>query len=81
MAAPVPVDAPPSHARLSDRRYVVLVLRLLVDHQDHLIYGEVGGIYEGEAEEHWVSFQGPDGLLDAVQTWLERGPQPPPGPP
>jgi hypothetical protein len=73
VAAPLPVDAPRSPARLSDRCYVVLVLRLLVDRQDHLIYGEVGGIDEGEAEERWVHFRGPDGLPGAVQTWLEHG--------
>jgi hypothetical protein len=74
------VDAPRSSARLSDHRYVVLVLWLVVDRQDQLVYGQVGGVDEGETER-WVRFRGPDGLLGAVQTWLERGPHRPSRPP
>ena len=73
MAVPRAVDAPTSPARLSDRRYVVLVLRVLVEGQDKVLYGEVGGVDEGEAQERWVQFRNPAGIPGAVQAWLERG--------
>jgi hypothetical protein len=34
-------DAGPE--RLSDRQYVVLLLRLLVDAEGHIVYGDAGG--------------------------------------
>jgi hypothetical protein len=61
----------PGSERLSDRQYVVLLLRLLVDADGHIVYGDAGGPEEHDPEvERWVHFRGPDGLLDAVQTWL-----------
>jgi hypothetical protein len=55
--------------QLSDSRYVVLILRLLVDKRGRVVHGEVGGADGGE-EEHWVRFRGADGLVGAVQAWL-----------
>jgi hypothetical protein len=56
--------------RLSDRQYVVLIVRALVDCQNHLLSGEVGGPEEFEGVERWVRFHEPGGLADAVQSWL-----------
>ncbi len=61
---------PPSLERLSDRQYVVLLIRALVDRQDQLVSGAVGGPYEDVGEERWVRFREPGALTVAVQTWL-----------
>ena len=66
------MSAPPGVEQLSDSRYVVLILRLLVDKQGRVVHGEVGGA-EREEEERWVRFRGADGLLGAVQAWLSSG--------
>jgi len=56
---------------LSDRQYVVVLLRLLVDAEGHIVYGDAGGPEEHDSTvERWVHFRGPDGLLEAVRTWL-----------
>ena len=60
--------------RLSDRRDVILLLRLLVDRRGQVVQGEVGGIEDDQDGEHWVSFRGADGLLGAVQAWLAGEP-------
>ena len=65
------VTSPPLVERLSDRQYVVLLLRLLVDREGQIVYGDAGGPTEGEpSREEWVHFRGPEGLLDAVRQWL-----------
>jgi len=56
--------------QLNDRHYVVLLIRALVDSQDHLLGGEVGGPEEYGGPERWVRFQEPSGLAEAVQAWL-----------
>jgi hypothetical protein len=56
--------------RLSDRQYVVLMIRALVDCHDRLLSGEVGGPDECGGPERWVRFRQPSGLADAVQSWL-----------
>jgi hypothetical protein len=57
--------------RLSDRQYVVLLLRLLVDVEGHIVHGDAGVPEEhGTNVEWWVHFHGPDNLLGAVQAWL-----------
>jgi hypothetical protein len=56
--------------RLGDRHYVVLLIRALVDRQDQLVSGVVGGPYEDAGEERWVRFREPGALAVAVQTWL-----------
>jgi hypothetical protein len=52
--------------RLTEFRYVTLILRLLVDRDDELVRGEVGQV----SDEHWVRFQGPGGLPSAVRACL-----------
>ena len=69
------MSTPPGVERLSDSRYVVLILRLLVDKDGRLVHGEVGGP-NGEEEaqtERWVRFRGAEGLLGAVQAYLSHG--------
>jgi hypothetical protein len=56
--------------RLSDNQYVILLLRLVVDRQDHLVQGEVGPVEDDQDVQHWVRFRGADGLLGAVQVCL-----------
>jgi hypothetical protein len=57
--------------RLSDRHYVVLLLRLLIDAEGHIVHGDAGGPEERDlTPERWVHFHGPDGLLEAVRAWL-----------
>jgi len=57
--------------RLSDRQYVVLLLRLLIDAEGNIVYGDAGGPEEHDPEvERWIHFRGPDGLLEAVRGWL-----------
>jgi len=64
------MGGPPVVERLSDNRYVVLRLRLLVDRQRRVVHGDVGGVQDEEGEERWIHFHGSDGLLEAVQAWL-----------
>ena len=68
---------PPPVERLSDRLYVVLLIRALVDRDNHLLSGEVGGPDEDEngGPERWVRFREPGGLAQAVQTWLAGRPR------
>jgi hypothetical protein len=57
--------------KLSDKQYVVLLLRLLVDADGKIVYGDAGGPEEHNPEgERWVHFHGPAGLLGAVEEWL-----------
>jgi hypothetical protein len=61
----------PPVERLSDRQYEVLLLRLLVDRDGQIVYGDAGGPEENDpTQERWVHFRGPTGLLGAVQEWL-----------
>jgi hypothetical protein len=63
----------PSHDRLADQQYVVLLLRLLVDRRRQIVHGDAGGPDELDPKiERWIHFHGPTGLLVAVQTWLAR---------
>ena len=56
--------------QLNDSHYVVLLVRALVDGQNRLLGGEVGGPEEYGGPERWVRFREPDGLVAAVQDWL-----------
>jgi hypothetical protein len=60
--------------RLSDRQYVILLVRALVDRQNQLLSGEVGGPEEDGGPERWVRFREPSGLAEAVQSWLAGRP-------
>ena len=67
--------SPPMHyssdvEQLYERQYVVLLIRALVDEQDRLLGGEVGGPVESGGPERWVRFQEPSHLPAAVQAWL-----------
>ena len=65
----------PPVERLSDRQYVVLLLRLLLDGEGRIVYGDAGRPDEdAPTQERWVHFRGPDGLLGAVQEWLAGRP-------
>jgi len=64
------MGGPPVVERLSDNRYVVLRLRLLVDRQRRVVHGDVGAFEEEEHKERWIHFHGPDGLIEAVRVWL-----------
>jgi len=66
---------PPAIERLSDRQDVVLLIRALVDREDRLLSGEVGGPDEDGGPERWVRFREPGGLAAAVQTWLAGRPK------
>jgi hypothetical protein len=67
-----PMSGPPGAERLSDSRYVVVVLRLLVDAHSDVVHGEVGGQPDEMGSEGWIHFHGSDGLLEALQAWLHR---------
>jgi hypothetical protein len=64
------MSSSPPVERLSDREYVVLLIRALVDGDNQLLSGEVGGPDEFGGRERWVRFREPSGLAAAVQTWL-----------
>jgi hypothetical protein len=67
----------PPVERLSDRQYVVLLIRALVDERhDHLLSGEVGGPDE-DGPERWVRFREPGDLPAAVDRWLAGRPRAP----
>jgi len=53
-------------SNLSDRRYVTVVLRLLLDKRGRLIHGELVDT-AGALQERFVGWRG---LLRAVKTWL-----------
>jgi hypothetical protein len=65
------MSTPPSVERLSDRQYVVLLIRALVDREDCLLSGEVGGPDEYGGPERWERFREPSALGQAVQRWLD----------
>ena len=66
----------PGPERHSDRQYVVLLLRLLIDTEGHIVYGDAGGPEEHDPRvERWVHFRGPDRLLEAVRAWLAGRPE------
>jgi hypothetical protein len=65
-----PVNQSADLEHLQDREYVVLLMRALVDRQNQLVSGEVGGPDEYGGPERWVRFRDPSGLAGAVQIWL-----------
>jgi hypothetical protein len=73
----VPVGSRPTPGEhLTDQRYVVLLLRLLVDRDGRIVHGDAGGTDKYDSGmQRWVHFHGPDGLAGAVQAWLEEGPE------
>jgi hypothetical protein len=75
--ARVTMTAPPGIERLSDRQYAVLLIRALIDRENHLLGGEVGGPDVFRGPERWVRFWEPAGLLQALEVWLRGRPRPP----
>jgi hypothetical protein len=69
-----PVDQPSDVEHPHDRYYVVLLMRVLVDSQNQLLSGEVGGPDEYGGPERWVRFSDPSGLAQAVQRWVAARP-------
>ena len=59
---------PPTENHLADRRYVSVVLRLVLDQHGQMIHGEV----IGDANTHPARFIGWRGLTRAVRVWLTR---------
>jgi hypothetical protein len=59
---------------LSNRRYAVLLIRVLVDPHNRPLSGEVGGPDEYGGPQRWIRFRGPSGLLTAVERWLAEQP-------
>jgi hypothetical protein len=58
----------PAENHLTDRRYVSVVLRLVLDHQGQLVHGEI----VGDANTRPTRFRGWRGLTGALQTWLNK---------
>jgi len=73
--ARVIMTASPGNDRLSERQYVVLLIRALVDRDDRLLSGEVGGPDELGGPERWVSFSEPGLLAHAVEMWVGHVPK------
>jgi hypothetical protein len=69
-----PVDQPSDVEYIHDRHYVVLLVRVLVDSQNQLLSGEVGGPDEYGGPERWVRFHDPGGLAPAVERWVAGRP-------
>ena len=63
---------PPAENHLADRRYVSVVLRLVLDEHGLLIHGEV----VGDATTRPARFSGWPGLTRALQAWLAGQEQP-----
>jgi len=59
---------PPAENHLADRRYVSVVLRLVLDQHGQMIHGEV----IGDATTRPARFSGWRGLPPALQAWLTR---------
>jgi hypothetical protein len=59
---------PPAENHLADRRYVSVVLRLVLDQHGQMIHGEV----VGNANTRPARFSGWRGLTSALQAWLMR---------
>lgn len=59
---------PPAENHLADRRYVSVVLRLVLDQHGQMIHGEV----VGDTNMRPTRFSGWPGLTCALQAWLTR---------
>lgn len=55
--------------RLAERRYVTLLLRVLVDVQQKVVHGQVARV----EHEHWIDFVGAANLVEAVHTAIAEG--------
>jgi hypothetical protein len=66
------MSTPPDLERLSDSRYVVFIVRVLVDKDDQVLQGELGG---GGEPERSIRFRGKDGLVAAIEAYVSRAPE------
>ena len=55
--------------RLAERRYVTLLLRVIVNTQQQVVRGEVARV----DSSHWVTFASAPNLLEAVHTAIAEG--------
>jgi hypothetical protein len=55
--------------RLAERRYVTLLLRVVVDAQQQVVHGQVARV----ERDHWVDFVGASNLVEAVRTAIAEG--------
>jgi hypothetical protein len=62
------LSQPPAENHLADRRYVSVILRLVLDQHGQMLHGEV----VGTANARPARFSGWPGLTRAVQAWLTR---------
>lgn len=60
------MSQPPAENHLANRRYISVVLRLVLDQHGHMIHGEV----IGDANMRPARFSGWRGLTHALQDWL-----------
>jgi hypothetical protein len=60
------VPTPPEGNKLADKQYATLILRLVLDRQGRLLYGELVDVAGGPPQR----FAGWRGLIRAVQVWL-----------
>jgi hypothetical protein len=58
----------PEGTTLAEKRYATLILRLVLDKQGRLLYGELVDVEDG----HPAHFSGWRGLINAVRVWLTR---------
>jgi hypothetical protein len=56
----------PEGTTLGERRYATLILRLVLDKQGRLLYGELVDVEDGHPEH----FTGWRGMFSAVRVWL-----------
>jgi hypothetical protein len=61
----VPLPGPPNQDKLSETRYVTLILRLALDQQGYVKYGEVVEATNG-FQEKFVKW---GGLIHVLQLW------------
>jgi hypothetical protein len=62
------VPTPPEGNKLAEKQYATLILRLVLDQQGRLLYGELVDVAGGQPK--W--FAGWRGMISAVRAWLNR---------
>ena len=65
------MSTPPDLERLSDSRYVVFIVRVLVGKNNRVLQGERDGVEQDRS----IRFRGADGLVAAVEAYVSRGPE------
>jgi hypothetical protein len=57
----------PEGTTLGEKRYATLILRLVLDRQGRLLYGELVDVEDGHPDH----FSGWRGMISAVRVWLK----------